>query len=424
VLGVSPPPPVRVEVNTVLELKQAVPTPSGTGNSSTTTVDDSVRDSTLFDLLAASAGGATQSGVTIPSGYRLESWGVTGYASNTIVQFANGDWARFLPDVNVLVGVYNLELRRVDPVNLVALLDTNPQGMTVPSFPTWAVKGFVGSNNYPVTTPVTGAVPVSARVATAKECRLHVRLQCVRLPDGLATWQQQTYEAISAAYWELKRQRANEQAAQALGKGVEIKGDSPPRNKEVILDELKRGVVEMLTGANLQGRDAMQLVPDDQPPQVDLDNAISVAEEIQFLEQAFEWENLTYALYPYFWARSKRWPDMADVHLADEEFARFLRSGSARVVVPARPHFEHQVRMYVDFGVLWGGGPAPAVDDPDYLSVAEEIMAQQNPPDDGERRRSWEVRLPTTLVWLDSNSSLPKTNPQPTLQDPPGTKGP
>jgi len=237
-------------------------------------------------------------------------------------------------------------------------------------------------------------------------------------------WQQQTYEQISAAYWGLKRQRADEQAAQATGAGVEIKGDPPARNKEVVVEELKRGVIEMLTGDNFQGRDVMQPVAPGEAPRVNLDSAITAAEEIQFIEQAFEWENLTYVLYPYFWAKYERWPQLADVTTSDANFARFLRSGSARVVVPARPKFENQVCAYVDFGVLWGGGPVPTVNDPDYLSIAAEIMAQQSPPDDGEKRKSWEVRLPTTLVWLDNDNTLPKVNPQPALDRPPGPIGP
>jgi hypothetical protein len=71
---------------------------------------------------------------------------------------------------------------------------------------------------------------------------------------------------------------------------VEIKGDSQDRNKEVIQEELKRGVIEMLTGKNFDGRDAMQSVASGAAPMVDLDKAIAGAEEIQFLEQAFDWK--------------------------------------------------------------------------------------------------------------------------------------
>jgi hypothetical protein len=176
----------------------------------------------------------------------------------------------------------------------------------------------------------------------------------------------------------------------------------------------------MLMGSNFSGRNAMKTVTPESIPQVDLDAAPRVSDEIQFVEQAFEWENLTYVLYPYFWADQTRWNSMADVTLTDPDFARFLRSGSARVVVPARPKFESQVVAYVDFGVLWGGGPVPTVNDPAYLSIAAEIQAQQSAPVDGEKRESWEVRLPTTLVWLDSDNALPKKNPKPALDQPPG----
>ena len=52
----------------------------------------------------------------------------------------------------------------------------------------------------------------------------------------------------------------------------------------------------------------------------------------------------------------------------------------------------------------------------DYLSIADEIRTQEQWPRDGEPGGSWEVRLPTTLVWLDAtNSTLPVDNPQETL---------
>ena len=44
------------------------------------------------------------------------------------------------------------------------------------------------------------------------------------------------------------------------------------------------------------------------------------------------------------------------------------------------------------------------------------------PAADGIRGQSWEVKLPTTLVWLDTQSTLP-TNPGTTLDPPPGQPG-
>ena len=95
----------------------------------------------------------------------------------------------------------------------------------------------------------------------------------------------------------------------------------------------------------------------------------------KFIEQAFEWETMSYICYPFYWADYGRWPQLSAIEGNDQNFADFLRAGSARVVVAARPGFEDQVNFYLQFGILWGGGPMPAPDDPDYLSIADEIKA-------------------------------------------------
>jgi hypothetical protein len=124
---------------------------------------------------------------------------------------------------------------------------------------------------------------------------------------------------------------------------------------------------------------------------------------------------MTYVLYPYYWADKANWVELADIESEDAEFDRFLRCGSARVVVSARPGLEDQVRIYVDTGVLWGGGPVPAPGDPEYISVAEEIKAMGLAPPDGEPGEWWDIKLPTTLVAIDSAVALPLTNPAPTV---------
>jgi hypothetical protein len=139
---------------------------------------------------------------------------------------------------------------------------------------------------------------------------------------------------------------------------------------------------------------------------------------IQFLEQAFEWETLTYICYPYYWADSSRWQDLAVIQGNDQNFADFLRAGSARVVLAARPGFEDQVNFYVQYGIVWGGGPMPAPNDPDYLSIADEIKEMQQGPTDVTIIDTWQVVLPTTLIWLENPAGLPK-NPNPTIDTTP-----
>jgi len=149
--------------------------------------------------------------------------------------------------------------------------------------------------------------------------------------------------------------------------------------------------------------------PNTNEPSINAAAAADRATRIQFLEQAFEWDKMTYVLYPYFWAdRASKWTDLASLEGADPEYVRFLRSGSARIVVSARPGFEDHVNIFINFGKIWSGGPVPSPKDPDYLSVAEEIKVLQRAPDDGEPLEYWDARLPTTLIWLQGATPLPE----------------
>src|SRR5262249_7538098 len=56
---------------------------------------------------------------------------------------------------------------------------------------------------------------------------------------------------------------------------------------------------------------------------------------------------MTYILYPYYWADEGVWKDLMAVDGKDPDFVRFLRCGSARVVVPARPRFEDAIMYFV-----------------------------------------------------------------------------
>jgi hypothetical protein len=40
----------------------------------------------------------------------------------------------------------------------------------------------------------------------------------------------------------------------------------------------------------------------------------------RFMHNAFEWENVSYFFYPFFWARTARWLDLFNVDGADPDF--------------------------------------------------------------------------------------------------------
>jgi hypothetical protein len=179
----------------------------------------------------------------------------------------------------------------------------------------------------------SGSIPVAVTTDAVEGYAIDFAVICTPLPNKVTSWQVANYDRIASSYYALKRQHQEELAARAVAGGVAIEGSSPERDREVIRTELKRLVIELLTGAPFTGRPATSAGdPDATPstgPHLDPVATAKVAAEIQFLEQAFEWENLSYVLYPYFWADEDGWLDLADVEGDDAEFARFpLRIGA------------------------------------------------------------------------------------------------
>jgi hypothetical protein len=262
-------------------------------------------------------------------------------------------------------------------------------------------------------------VSVGITMAGSYKGTVSVALQCEPTPTLLEQWRLDTYAALLDAYTNWQAQYDNEVRSLQARAGLVIEGSSPARNQEVVREELKRLVIEMLYGYRFQGIAALdRSSATDGPPFVDADRALAMAPEVQFLEQIFEWDKLTYVLYPYYWAPSGEWATLQPIEGADPDYARFLRSGAARVVVAARPGYANAVNHWLWFGRPWGGGPAPAPGQEAYVSIADEIRALNQAPDGGEPQESWEVRLPTTLIWLDPDPSLPKYNTSPRLDQP------
>lgn len=256
-----------------------------------------------------------------------------------------------------------------------------------------------------------GTVPVSLMANTANGYTINVDLICSPLDETILNWQINTFELIAGAYSAMNQAYYDEIASRQVQQGGIVDSNSPEQNQEIIKEEIKKQIIGMLTESKFGGNSPVTWnIDPDKPPRTDPSLAVSSAPKIQFLEQAFEWENITYMLYPYYWAEPSRWTDLEPIEGNDPDFARFLRSGSARVVVPARKGFEHHVQLYLWLGIIWSGDSVPAVGDETYLSIADEIKAIQRSPDDGMIIDSWEVRLPTTLVWLENEEGLPENN--------------
>lgn len=250
-----------------------------------------------------------------------------------------------------------------------------------------------------------------------------------RTPAFYRAWQIKMYSRIINAY---EDQLAKYEAAYALHqrqldafnarKGLEMRGTNPQINDQIIRTELKKHGITMIARefdmdtSDDTVFDAMRLrvtvppipaVP--RPPAIDIEEARVEGPLVQFLEQAFEWNQLTYLLYPYFWAKQGKWVESQKGYAeTDPLFGRFLQAGYARILIPVRPAYEVAVLHFLYTREPWNGGPAPGIYDPLYVSIHDELRHQQDDLEGATAEgSSWDVILPTSLVYLQEDAVLP-----------------
>jgi hypothetical protein len=95
--------------------------------------------------------------------------------------------------------------------------------------------------------------------------------------------------------------------------------------------------------------------------------ALLFGDLVKFVQEAVEWENLLYFLYPYFWGSEQQGRQKMLFEHPDPEHQNFLRAGYCRLVLTVRPGFEEDFTRLVETGSLGGATTSP------YLPIAEEI---------------------------------------------------
>jgi hypothetical protein len=237
--------------------------------------------------------------------------------------------------------------------------------------------------------------------------------------EAFEAWQISTFGAILAGYERLRvdyvtQQQAAEQAADATS-SAQFTGRRSDQYRAIEQAELKRGCVQLLTrnsapgygsmrGDGSRGGIAFEPPPDAEQWRAPLPNGMVAST----LETSFEWDQMTYTFLPYFWTAKDHWPAVMQATSDDPTFEAFLQSGMAQVVVPVRPGCERPVLRFLREGLLWCGAYLPLFDREEDLEVYAdvELGVQFDPP--VQVGESWEVRLPTSLIMLQQDATLPE----------------
>jgi hypothetical protein len=253
----------------------------------------------------------------------------------------------------------------------------------------------------------TGQIPVTMRTfANIVHFTYAIGINCKRTDKAYEKWQLKTYAAITEGY---RRQLAEYEdklaQRQAMFRAQLALTRNYARNPSVERTELKKTFLHLLMSEHFGQVHFPAPPPDAFPP--DPHYMKKWGAVVAFFERAFEWENMMYFYYPYFWGRKAKWGELVLIQDLDPQFEEFLKAGAARIVVPVRPGFEGALAHYHETGDVWMGEEMPDMFSDLYVSIIEEIKSRNYAPDEEQLLAEWEVKLPTTLVMLKEDADLP-----------------
>ncbi len=266
----------------------------------------------------------------------------------------------------------------------------------------------------------TEALPISISSFGVLSFGITITILCKLSDAKFEEWQLKTFTSIMEAYNDQKARYESQLEAIRIQQGFgNITGRNPIFNRETERTELKKGCITLLSGQRFEKFNAVQknVIFHEgkygQPEIVSFDDAHAEGKYIQFFEQSIEWTNMLYVFYPYFWAEKSQWVHLSQLNDDDALFTKFLQAGSARVQVPVRLGYESNILNYInDTAHFDAVGDFVNANGDDllqdlHLSILDELKEGVLKPDDNSAGEpvgeTWKVRVPTSLVIIDSN---------------------
>ncbi|MBW6424185.1 hypothetical protein KX729_22230 [Rhizobium sp. XQZ8] len=251
---------------------------------------------------------------------------------------------------------------------------------------------------------VRGEAQVAFNGVYVEHYAVSIKLLLSRTSDALDRWKMTTFNAIQEAYVALKSDYERKLAALQARRGAPVTARTEAEYRSIEKAELKRSSLQLLTGQDFSLFDAVKR-PANAAPLMDPTEAVIEGQYANFFESAFEWDEIVYEFLPYFWGNKDTWLEKLGFSDMDPIFAKFLRAGFAKVLVPVRRGRERVLLYYLETGTLWQGDGAPVVTDKFYLSLLSEVEARDS--DEGQTTgiaegSPWKQTVPTNLVCLET----------------------
>lgn len=242
----------------------------------------------------------------------------------------------------------------------------------------------IGSSAYGSEKPldyqgITQIIPIITK-SRGDDFSVSVEVYCKLSDESLEKWQLAVYQKIMLKYQEDLNEYKAELARYNAEKAQKTKfGRNPFLNREIERTELKRMAISYISCQFYDQFTAMKRnVKPCGYPQMDLEQSQKDGLFIQFFEQLFDWNLMTYLFYPYFWGQKCEWANKIQEDSGDPLFDKALMAGAGRVQVPVKSGHEPLAMHWITFGEIWQGtGQPPVPGSPYYISMAQEIKEQK-----------------------------------------------
>ena len=278
------------------------------------------------------------------------------------------------------------------------------------------------SHSITLTPKIAGSISIVVTYRNLNSFNASVNVKCISDPSLLEEWKEETFLSLESAYQRkyneyseaLKLQQVEESANQSQENSENYSNEAA--NRLIEERELKRSCIEMLSRpfGYTMGKCFYQCedcgngnceedIESIEIPQINQTVELGeFAKYVKFFETAFEWEIISYTLYPYYYNNPCLWYELLQTKSDDPVFEAFLQSGMAKVLVPVRPQFEKAVLWFLGTGdINTECNMVPETDDDQNLSLVQELQSQDEVTVDG----TWETRVPSTLTIIQAHST-------------------
>lgn len=263
---------------------------------------------------------------------------------------------------------------------------------------------------------ISGNLPVAIATHGIGGFGINVVADCWLNEDFIENWKAITYMQIMQAYHEQMQKYRDALAeyeayiaAQTLPSSNTANDYrlNPMEARIIEQRELKRCCIELMLSPwpfnYKQGQNFYFPTPADNHS-IQKDYKLWIHAEISsFFEEAFDWNIMSYTMYPYYWGDETQWYTMIkEKSSSDPIFEAFVQSGMAKVTVPVKPGFETRVLYFLDTGLVPLSKELLS-EDPDqlYLTAVKNLKLEK-PVQVGE---TWKTRMPTALTIIQDYSA-------------------